>query len=35
MKKFVILGAGATGLGGAYELNKLNYKNWQINERNS
>jgi len=35
VKKIVILGAGPTGLGAAYELCKLGYKNWQIYERNS
>jgi protoporphyrinogen oxidase len=35
MKKIVILGAGPTGLGAAYELRKLDYKNWQIYEKNS
>jgi len=34
MKKIVILGAGPTGLGAAYQLQKLDYKNWQIYERN-
>jgi protoporphyrinogen oxidase len=35
MKKIVILGAGPTGLGAAYELRKLYYKNWQIYEKNN
>jgi protoporphyrinogen oxidase len=35
MKKIVILGAGPTGLGAAYQLRKLDYKNWQIYERNN
>jgi protoporphyrinogen oxidase len=34
MKKIVILGAGPTGLGAAYQLRKLDYKNWQIYEKN-
>lgn len=34
MKKIVILGAGPTGLGAAYQLSKLDYKNWQIYEKN-
>ncbi|HZX48057.1 MAG TPA: FAD-dependent oxidoreductase [Nitrospirota bacterium] len=34
MKRVVILGAGPTGLGAAYQLNKLGYKNWQIYEKN-
>jgi protoporphyrinogen oxidase len=34
MEKIVILGAGPTGLGVAYELRKLDYKNWQIYEKN-
>ncbi|MCF6158417.1 MAG: amine oxidase [wastewater metagenome] len=34
MKKIVILGAGPTGLGAAYQLHKLNYRNWQIYEKN-
>ena len=35
MRKIVILGTGPTGLGAAYQLKKLNYKNWQIYEKNS
>jgi len=35
MKKIVILGAGPTGLGAAYELRKIDYKNWQIYEKNN
>ncbi len=35
MKKIVILGAGPTGLGAAYQLCKLGYKNWHIYEKNS
>jgi protoporphyrinogen oxidase len=35
MKKIVILGAGPTGLGAAYQLYKLGYKNWHIYEKNS
>ena len=31
----VILGAGPTGLGAAYHMNKLGYTNWQLYERNS
>jgi protoporphyrinogen oxidase len=34
MKKIVILGAGPTGLGAAYRLYKLGYKNWYIYEKN-
>lgn len=34
-QKIVILGAGPTGLGAAYRLNELGYKNWAIYERNS
>lgn len=33
--KILILGAGPTGLGAAYHLNKLGYTNWQLFERNS
>lgn len=33
-KKIVILGAGPTGLGAAYRLQELGYRNWQIYERN-
>lgn len=35
MKKIVILGAGPTGLGAAYQLHKLDYRNWQIYEKNN
>jgi len=35
MKKIVILGAGPTGLGAAYQLRKHDYKNWQIYEKNN
>jgi protoporphyrinogen oxidase len=35
MKKIIILGAGPTGLGAAYQLRKLDYKNWQIYEKNN
>ncbi|HIJ96535.1 MAG TPA: NAD(P)-binding protein [Desulfuromonadales bacterium] len=31
--KFIIIGAGPTGLGAAYQLNKLGHTNWQIFER--
>jgi protoporphyrinogen oxidase len=34
-KKIVILGAGPTGLGAAYRLQELGYRNWAIYERNS
>lgn len=34
-EKIVILGAGPTGLGAAYRLQELGYKNWEIYERNS
>jgi protoporphyrinogen oxidase len=33
-KKIVILGAGPTGLGAAYRLQELGYRNWGIYERN-
>ena len=33
-KKIVIIGAGPTGLGAAYRLEELNYKNWAIYEAN-
>jgi protoporphyrinogen oxidase len=33
-KKIVILGAGPTGLGAAYRLQELGYRNWTIYERN-
>jgi protoporphyrinogen oxidase len=33
--KILILGAGPTGLGAAYHLNKLGHTNWQLFERNS
>jgi len=32
-KKIVILGAGPTGLGAAYRLQELGYRNWSIYER--
>ena len=35
MKKIIILGAGPTGLGAAYQLHRLGYKNWQMYERNN
>jgi len=34
-KKIVILGAGPTGLGAAYRLQELGYRNWAIYDRNS
>lgn len=34
-KKIVILGAGPTGLGSAYRLQELGYRNWGIYDRNS
>jgi len=34
-KKIVILGAGPTGLGAAYRLQELGYRNWTIYERNN
>ena len=34
-KKIVILGAGPTGLGAAYRLQELGYRNWAIYERNN
>ncbi len=34
-RKIVILGAGPTGLGAAYRLQELGYRNWAIYERNS
>lgn len=34
-KKIVIIGAGPTGLGAAYRLQELGYKNWEIYEKNS
>lgn len=34
-RKIVIIGAGPTGLGAAYRLRELNYRNWEIYERNS
>lgn len=34
-QKIVILGAGPTGLGAAYRLQELGYRNWTIYERNS
>ncbi|MHA2283336.1 MAG: protoporphyrinogen/coproporphyrinogen oxidase [Promethearchaeota archaeon] len=33
-KKIVIVGAGPCGLGAAYRLNELGYRNWKIVERN-
>lgn len=33
--KIVILGAGPTGLGAAYRLQELGYRNWAIYERNN
>lgn len=33
-QKIVILGAGPTGLGAAYRLQELGYRNWQIYDRN-
>lgn len=35
MKKIIILGAGPTGLGAAYRLKELGYKNFKIYEKNS
>jgi protoporphyrinogen oxidase len=32
-KRIIIIGAGPTGLGAAYRLNKLGYKNWAIYEK--
>jgi protoporphyrinogen oxidase len=34
-KKIVILGAGPTGLGAAYRLQELGYRNWTIYDRNA
>ncbi|MBZ0321189.1 MAG: FAD-dependent oxidoreductase [Anaerolineae bacterium] len=34
-KKIVILGAGPTGLGAAYRLQELGYRNWSIYDRNN
>ncbi len=34
-QKIVILGAGPTGLGAAYRLQELGYRNWQIYDRNN
>ena len=34
MKKIVIIGAGPTGLGAAYQLARLGYRNWRIFEKN-
>ncbi|MFX0206342.1 MAG: protoporphyrinogen/coproporphyrinogen oxidase [Candidatus Hodarchaeota archaeon] len=34
MKKIIILGAGATGLGSGYRLYELGYNNWCIYEKN-
>lgn len=33
-KKIIIIGAGPTGLGAAYRLQELGYKNWEIFEAN-
>src|SRR3989304_3651694 len=35
MKKVVILGAGPTGLGAAYQLQNLGYENWALYEKNN
>lgn len=35
MKKIVVLGAGPTGLGAAYRLFDIEYKNWSIYEKNN
>jgi len=32
--KIVIIGAGPTGLGAAFRLHELGYRNWEIYERN-
>jgi protoporphyrinogen oxidase len=32
-KKIVVIGAGPTGLGAAYRLNELGYKNWVLYEK--
>ena len=34
-KKIVIIGAGPSGLGAAYRLTELGYKNWMIYEKNN
>jgi protoporphyrinogen oxidase len=34
-KKILIIGAGPTGLGAAYRLQELGYKDWQIFEKNN
>lgn len=34
-KRIIILGAGPTGLGAAYRLQELGYRNWAIYEKNS
>src|SRR5258707_7649708 len=34
-RKIVILGAGPTGLGAAYRLQELGYRNWAIYKRNA
>lgn len=34
-KRIIIIGAGPTGLGAAYRLNELGYKNWKIYEKNN
>jgi protoporphyrinogen oxidase len=34
-KKIVIIGAGPTGLGAAYRLKELGYRNFQIYERSA
>ncbi len=33
--KIAIVGAGPTGLGAAYRLQELGYRNWTVYERNS